>query len=103
MLPLNIFLKNMASTGDLKNSEKKNSRQAAWWQPAIIMFLRLSVWIAAPIIIALYLGKWLDGKFATGPWLFLSCIGLAFVISIFGLVKNTVQELKKLEPGGKNK
>lgn len=80
-----------------------NSGQAAWWQPAIIMFLKLSVWIAGPVIIALYLGKWLDNKFATGPWLFLSCMGLAFAISIFGLIKNTFQELKKIEKSGKDK
>ncbi|MDO8668205.1 MAG: AtpZ/AtpI family protein [bacterium] len=88
---------------NLENNKKANGLEAAWWQPAIIMFLRLSVWIAAPIIIALYLGKWLDKKFDMAPWLFLSCIGLAFIISIFGLVKNTTEELKKLEKSEKNK
>lgn len=102
---MNIFLKNMAAANKPKNKNssetsrapRPGSGRAAWWQPAIAMFLKLSVWIAGPIIIALYLGKWLDKKFDLAPWLFLSCIGLAFIISMFGLVKNTTEELKKLE------
>ena len=75
-----------------KDSENK---QVVWWQPAITVFLKLSVWIAAPIIIALYLGKWLDKKYHSEPWLLLNCIGIAFIISIAGLIVNAVKELKK--------
>jgi len=76
-------------------------KPAAWWQPALIMFARLSAWIAAPIIIALYLGKWLDRKFSSAPWLFLLCVGAAFFISMVGLVKETVREYKKIDRLGK--
>ncbi|MFA6551776.1 MAG: AtpZ/AtpI family protein [Patescibacteria group bacterium] len=87
-----------------KDINKKNTiKEVPFWQPAMIMFLKLSVWIAAPIIIALYLGEWLDQKFATKPWLFLSCISLAFVVSLTGLIKNTFQELEKLDNNSKNK
>lgn len=85
----------MASASDLKNQE--NNKAAAWWQPAIIMFIKSSVWIAAPVIIALYLGKWLDKRYATDPWLFLASVGLAFAVSLFGLIRNTAREFKKLE------
>ncbi|MEI6596664.1 MAG: AtpZ/AtpI family protein [bacterium] len=81
----------------MAENELKKSNQPAWWQPAIIMFLKLSVWIAAPIIIALYLGEWLDKKYNSEPWLFLVCIGIAFTISIIGLVINTIRELKKID------
>ena len=81
----------------INQAPRLNSGQAAWWQPAIGMFLKLSVWIALPVIIALYLGEWLDKKFGTESWLFLSCMGLAFAVSIFGLIRNTTKELKKLE------
>lgn len=79
----------------MEKRDKQN--QAAWWQPAIIMFLKLSAWIAAPVIIALFLGKWLDKKLNTAPWLFLLCIGAAFFISMIGLIKNTLAEYKKIE------
>lgn len=80
--------------------EKNN--QAAWWQPAVIMFLRLSGWIAAPIIIALYLGKWLDKKYDSAPRLLMICIALAFFISMAGLAKEAVREYKKIDYLGKN-
>jgi F0F1-type ATP synthase assembly protein I len=98
----------MAALGNWEKNGKENngqaprlsSGQAAWWQPAIIMFLKLSVWIAAPVIIALYFGKWLDKKFNTAPWLFLFCMGAAFLISMVGLIKNTLAEYKKIEQTG---
>ncbi len=85
--------------------EKKTAdgkKQTAWWQPAVSMFLKLSVWIAAPVVIGLFIGNWLDSKYHTAPWLFLLSIGIAFIISIIGLVKNTVTELKKIEEQGKD-
>ena len=98
-----IFLKNMAVSGNLKNHNQEQSKQVVWWQPAITMFLKLSVWIAAPVIIALYLGKWLDKRYATEPWLFLASVGLAFLISLFGLIRNAAKEFKKLEKTNKDK
>lgn len=66
-----------------------------------MMFLRLSVWIAGPVIIALYLGDWLDEKYGTEPWLFLGCMILAFLVSLYGLVKNTAAEFNKMEKNKK--
>jgi hypothetical protein len=76
--------------------------QTAWWQPAVIMFVKLSGWIAAPIIIALYLGKWLDKRFDSAPRLLLISIGAAFFISMIGLVKETVREYKKIDRLGES-
>lgn len=78
-----------------KTSDKGSS--PAWWQPAILMFFRLSAWIAGPVIVALYLGSWLDKKYSSQPWLFLTCLAMAFFVSIYGLVRNTITEMKKLE------
>ncbi|MFA6306743.1 MAG: AtpZ/AtpI family protein [Patescibacteria group bacterium] len=87
------------------NPEKPAGRklsQAAWWQPAVMIVSRLSVWIAAPIIIALYLGKWLDKKYDSAPKLLLLCIGIAFIASMAGLIKNTIAEYKKISELGKS-
>lgn len=84
--------------------EKKitaGKNETAWWQPAVTMFLKLSAWIAVPIIIGLFIGKWLDSRFNSSPWLFLLSIGAAFLISIIGLVKNTMAELKRIDEQGK--
>ena len=77
------------------------NNQAAWWQPAIVMFLKLSGWIATPIIIALYLGKWLDKRYDSAPRLLIISIGLAFFISMAGLTKEAVREYKKIDKLGK--
>lgn len=59
----------------------------------------ISAWIAFPVIIGLYLGKWLDQKFGTDPWLFLTTIALFFLISLYGLYNSMKKEAKRL---GKN-
>lgn len=80
-----------------KSEEPRKENDKAWWQPAILMFARFSGWIVAPVIIGAVLGKWLDNKYGTEPWLFLACVGAAFVVSMIGLVKNVVEEYKKIE------
>jgi hypothetical protein len=87
----------------MSNDNYKIPAKTAWWQPAIAMFLRLSAWIAGPVIIALYVGEWLDNKYGTKPWLFLTSIGVAFFVSMVGLVINTLKEFKKIESENKTK
>lgn len=67
------------------------------WSLALRVMAQLSGWIAFPVIIALFLGKWLDKKFNTEPWLFLGTIGLAFLISMYGLIIKALKEFKKIE------
>lgn len=86
----------------MADNDLEKNNQTVWWQPAVIMFAKLSSWIGLPIIIALFLGKWLDKKYNSAPWLLLACIGAAFVISMVGLVKETVSEYKKIDRLGKN-
>lgn len=104
----------MAEADSFRNPEKKNGRPsgqapglnsgpAAWWQPAMMMFLKLSAWIAGPVIIALFLGKWLDNRYDSAPWLFLVCTLVAFLISMVGLIKHALIEYRKIEKTSKVK
>ena len=61
------------------------------------MFAKLSGWIALPVIAGAFLGKWLDKKYGAEPWLFLATVGFAFLLSMIGLVKNTINEYKKID------
>lgn len=81
----------------MADKDLKDDSQTAWWQPALVVFIKLSGWIGLPIIIALFLGKWLDKKYNSAPWLLLTCIGLAFVLSMAGLIKETISEYKKID------
>lgn len=92
---------------DVGNKAFSKKDGQAWWQPAVMMFLRFSYWIFAPVLIAVFVGKWLDNKCNTEPIIFLATVGLAFLISMFGLVKNVKEEYGKIEDeakkGDKNK
>lgn len=79
---------------------KKEGDKKAWWQPALIVFAKMSGWIVFPVLAGLFLGKWLDGKFGTEPWLFLSTVGMAFIISVFGLIKTARKELEDMDKSG---
>ncbi len=71
--------------------------KAPWWRTSIFIFVKVSVWIAVPVIIALFLGKWLDSRFGTKPWLFLTTMAISFLITLFGIYKTAVREMKKIE------
>lgn len=85
------------------DNQSQNKQSTIWWQPAFVIFTQVSGWIAGPIILALFLGKWLDNKYQTSPWLFLTCIGLAFLVSSVGIVRITLDYLKKIETEVKQK
>jgi membrane protease YdiL (CAAX protease family) len=66
-----------------------------WWKPAITVFANVSVWIVVPILVALFLGKYLDSKYDSGHRFFFILIAVAFLVTIFGLVKILCKYLKK--------
>lgn len=77
--------------------------QKPWWQPALIIFAEVTGWIAVPIIIALYLGRYLDEKNNSEPWFFLGLTGVAFIISCTGMVMVASKYIKKIEKESKEK
>ncbi|MFA5777092.1 MAG: AtpZ/AtpI family protein [Parcubacteria group bacterium] len=88
----------------MNNDEQK----IPWWEPGMVMFARLSGWIAGPVIVAVFVGRWLDKKYDTAPWIFLASVGVAFVISSMGIVKEAkammnkiIEDEKKKKNGGK--
>jgi F0F1-type ATP synthase assembly protein I len=81
----------------------KNNSSAPWWQPSLVLFGRLSGWIAGPVIIAIFVGKWLDSRYGTEPWLFLLLVGVAFFLSSFGIVRDAMREMKRIEEEAKKK
>jgi len=68
-----------------------------FWGTSLKIMANISAWIAFPVIIGLYLGKWLDQKFNTEPWLFLVTIALFFLVSLYGLFTSIKREAKKME------
>ena len=77
--------------------KEKDNPQAPWWQPGLALFIKLSGWIAGPVIAAVFLGKWLDDKYGTKPWLFLLTVGIAFLVSSFGIVRDSKREMERIK------
>ncbi len=80
------------------NQEKKDkTSQAAWWQPGLLLGMQVTGWIVGPIILGLLLGRWLDKKFDTEPWLLLVSLALAFITTNIGILKEGRHAQKKME------
>ncbi len=79
----------------------KNVNQKPSWQEPLQIFLRLSSWIAFPVLVGALLGRYLDRRYDSEPWLFLASVGVAFLVSMFGLVSSAIKEFKKIESESK--
>lgn len=75
----------------------ENDTKESWWRPAFEIGSLISSWIIAPIVVALFLGKWLDTYFHTTPIIFLSLAGFAFLISLFGIARSITKYIRQIE------
>lgn len=80
---------------NMEKEEKKST--APWWQPGLLLFSKLSGWVVVPIVVALFVGRWLDEKYGTEPWLFLLSVAVAFAFSSYGIIHDSIKEIKKIE------
>lgn len=67
-----------------------------YWRDALVAFGRMSGWVAGPIIPALLLGKWLDTKFSTAPYILIGLVVASFAVSIYGLLQEGRRYNEKL-------
>jgi len=79
----------------IDNNQKKEGK--AWWQPALEFFAQIAGWIVFPILVAIFLGSWLDEKFGTGQKIYFISIAVSFVITIIGLLINTRRAMKQMD------
>ncbi len=81
----------------MNENDQKLNNNGPWWKPGVELFSEVSTWIVAPILVALFLGKYLDNRFNTKPVIFLSLAGLGFIITCIGIVRNVRSYTKKLK------
>lgn len=80
-----------------------NQGDKSFWQQGLSFFVQLSGWLVGPLVAALFLGKWLDKRYDTEPWLFLLSIGVAFLITSLGIIKEAMGFIKQIEREDRNK
>ena len=81
----------------------ENDKNEAWWKPGVMMFTKMSGLIAVPVIIGLYLGRYLDKRFDTAPWAFVVSMGFAFTISMIGIGRLAIKYIHEAEINIKKK
>jgi hypothetical protein len=85
-------------------ADPKKSDKNVWLNDSMLIFARFSSWVAGPVFLGIILGKWLETKFpANGQFIFLACIGTAFLISMFGLVMEANKEYRRIAGEDKEK
>jgi F0F1-type ATP synthase assembly protein I len=75
----------------------KEHTPQSYWHDALMAFGRMSGWIAGPIVIALFLGKWLDRRFGTEPYFFVGVTAIAFIVSVYGLAREGASYKRSVE------
>lgn len=80
----------------MNNKEKLNNK-APWWRDGLFIFAKVSAYIAIPVILASYAGKYLDQKYDTGNLIFLCSVGIAFLLTIFLIWRELKIYKKKIE------
>lgn len=68
-----------------------------WWRDSMFLFFNISGYVVGPLLAALFIGKWLDQKWGTEPWVFVFATLSAFILSSIGIVVETRKFLKELE------
>lgn len=63
----------------------------------INLLINTTAWIVGPVLVGILVGKILDQKFKTDPWLFLISVGVCFLVSMFGLIRNALKEFRSIE------
>ena len=81
-------------------NEKSNK---PWWREGVLLSAKVSGYIAFPVIITSYLGKYLDKKYNTAPYLFLISIAIGFVSTIYLIWKEVKTYQRKIDKEEKEK
>jgi F0F1-type ATP synthase assembly protein I len=68
-----------------------------YWKEGAVFFIKVYSYIAAPIVISLFLGKYLDKKFNSYPWCIIALSSISFFIGFFYLYKETVRYIETIE------
>lgn len=68
-----------------------------WWRDGVIIFSKVSAYIAFPIIIASFVGKSLDKKYDSDPYVFFGLIAIAFISTIYLISREMKIYQKKIK------
>lgn len=71
------------------------------WRPVMIFYAKTTSWIIFPLAIAFFLGKYFKESVG-GQVLFFICVGVGFLVTIYGIYREIKIYQKDLEKKEKN-
>ena len=74
-----------------------NNNKKPWWREGVLLSAKVSGYIAFPVIITSYIGKYLDKKYNTSPYLFYILIAFGFASTIYLIWKEMKIYQRKIE------
>lgn len=69
--------------------EKQTQKSSTWF--ALGLVWQLGYTIAIPLVVFGLIGRFLDNKFGTSPWLLLAGILLSLIVSSIGVYRKTMK------------
>ena len=81
----------------MAENKDKTDKNASWWKPVMIFYVKTTSWIIFPLVLAFLIGNHF-GKTLGSQTLFLVCIMAGFGISCSGIyreIKNYKKDLDK--------
>lgn len=77
------------------DNDNKPPKQSLLNSEYLQVFAKVSVWIITPVIFSLIIGKFLDNKFHTAPWILGVSLALSFTVSMVVIVKIAKESMDK--------
>lgn len=71
----------------MEEKQEKSTQDAYYYRLAFRIAADFGVILAVPAVLGAFLGKWLDNKWGTTPWIFILCLVVAFVLTAFYIVR----------------
>lgn len=87
---------------DNEKKQRPPTSDARYYGFAMRIVADFGVTIAAPAVVAAFLGVWLDRRFGTMPWLLLVCLGISFCLTGIMIARKANAYAKQFDALNKN-
>jgi len=86
----------------MDNNNDNPKKQSLLNSEYLQVFAKVSVWIITPVIFSLIIGKFLDNKFHTTPWILGVALASSFTVSMIAIVKIAKESMDKVDKEDKD-
>lgn len=70
-------------------------KKGPWWRESMMLFAQVSAWTLVPLFVGLVAARWFTTQYHSELWTYIS-IAAAFVVSMIGVVRSTMNQFKKI-------